>query len=71
MKRWEFDSIAQAASYISSWFSGTHDERFLLKDYLDSAIGIFLSSHVIVDQRWLKLLLSCWKYLFLEKSIHV
>lgn len=41
MKRWEFDSIAQAASYISSWFSGTHDERFLLKDYLDSAIGIF------------------------------
>lgn len=39
MKRWEFDSIAQAASYISSWFSGTHDERFLLKDYLDSAIG--------------------------------
>uniref|UniRef100_A0A5B7AGF6 G1/S-specific cyclin-E protein n=1 Tax=Davidia involucrata TaxID=16924 RepID=A0A5B7AGF6_DAVIN len=39
MKRWEFDSIAQAAECISSWFPGTHYEGLLLKEYLDSAIG--------------------------------
>ncbi|KAL5865262.1 hypothetical protein ACOSQ3_002776 [Xanthoceras sorbifolium] len=39
MRRWEFDSIAQAASCISSWFSGTHYERHQLKEYLDSALG--------------------------------
>ncbi|RVW97376.1 hypothetical protein CK203_026344 [Vitis vinifera] len=39
MKRWEFDSIAQAAEHISSWFPGTHGDRHLLKEYLDSAIG--------------------------------
>ncbi|KAK9285107.1 hypothetical protein L1049_024292 [Liquidambar formosana] len=39
MKRWEFDSIAQAASCISSWFSGMIDEKLLLKEYLDSALG--------------------------------
>lgn len=43
MQRWEFDSIAQAASYISSWFSGTLSEQFQLKEYLDSAAGIFLA----------------------------
>lgn len=40
MKRWEFDSIAQAAEHISSWFPGTHGDRHLLKEYLDSVIGI-------------------------------
>lgn len=39
MQRWEFDSIAQAASCISSWFPGTVLEKLLLKEYLDSAIG--------------------------------
>ncbi|KAK1569147.1 hypothetical protein Q3G72_033188 [Acer saccharum] len=39
MRRWEFDSIAQAASCMSSWFSGTNYERRQLKEYLDSAIG--------------------------------
>ncbi|XP_054797852.1 uncharacterized protein LOC129302944 isoform X1 [Prosopis cineraria] len=39
MKRWEFDSIAQAASCMSSWFSGTRSEQLLLKEYLDSATG--------------------------------
>ncbi|XP_062106029.1 uncharacterized protein LOC133817504 isoform X2 [Humulus lupulus] len=39
MQRWEFDSIAQAASSISSWFSGTTSEKRLLKEYLDSAVG--------------------------------
>ncbi|GMN53781.1 hypothetical protein TIFTF001_022902 [Ficus carica] len=39
MQRWEFDSIAQAASCISSWFLGTVSETLLLKEYLDSAIG--------------------------------
>ncbi|KAF3443413.1 hypothetical protein FNV43_RR13095 [Rhamnella rubrinervis] len=39
MRRWEFDSIAQAASCMSSWFSGTFSEQLLLAEYLDSAIG--------------------------------
>ncbi|KAJ4730107.1 G1/S-specific cyclin-E protein [Melia azedarach] len=39
MQRWEFDSISQAASCISSWFSGTFYERQQLNEYLDSAIG--------------------------------
>lgn len=39
MKRWEFDSIAQAAGCMSSWFSGTLTEQHHLKEYLDSAIG--------------------------------
>ncbi|XP_044501222.1 uncharacterized protein LOC123222485 isoform X2 [Mangifera indica] len=39
MRRWEFDSIAQAASCISSWFSGKHHEKLQLRDYLDSSIG--------------------------------
>lgn len=40
MKRWEFDSVAQAARCISSWFTGTHTERFLFKEHLYSEIGI-------------------------------
>ncbi|KAL3509890.1 hypothetical protein ACH5RR_029291 [Cinchona calisaya] len=39
MNRWEFDSIAQAARSISSWFPGTCNEGILLKDYLESATG--------------------------------
>uniref|UniRef100_A0A5B7AF70 Uncharacterized protein n=1 Tax=Davidia involucrata TaxID=16924 RepID=A0A5B7AF70_DAVIN len=39
MKRWEFDSIAQAAKCMSLWFPGTHYELLLLKEHLDSAIG--------------------------------
>ncbi|CAK7349033.1 unnamed protein product [Dovyalis caffra] len=39
MRRWEFDSIAQAASCLSSWFSGALSELLQLKDYLDSATG--------------------------------
>ncbi|TKY49970.1 hypothetical protein E2542_SST27421 [Spatholobus suberectus] len=39
MKRWEFDSIAQAASCMSSWFSGTPSEQLLLKEHLEAASG--------------------------------
>lgn len=39
MRRWEFDSIAQAAKSISSWFSGKINEQLLLKEYLESAKG--------------------------------
>ncbi|KAK4789605.1 hypothetical protein SAY86_016909 [Trapa natans] len=39
MKRWEFDSIAQAASCMSSWFTGTSVERRILKGYLYTSIG--------------------------------
>lgn len=40
MRRWEFDSIGQAADSISSWFPGTLNERILLKEHLDATIGI-------------------------------
>lgn len=40
MKRWEFDSIGQAAEHISSWFPGTPNDRHLLKEYLVSTAGI-------------------------------
>ncbi|KAK8463232.1 hypothetical protein SEVIR_1G342000v4 [Setaria viridis] len=36
MKRWEFDSVNQASSLITSWFSGNDSECQLLQDYLDS-----------------------------------
>ncbi|MCD7448677.1 hypothetical protein HAX54_045326 [Datura stramonium] len=39
MKRWEFDSVAQAARCMSSWFSGTDTEHHLLKVCLESTIG--------------------------------
>ncbi|XP_042066029.1 uncharacterized protein LOC121809461 isoform X1 [Salvia splendens] len=39
MRRWQFDSIAQAANSISSWFPGTLDERILLEEHLDATIG--------------------------------
>ncbi|KAK1317006.1 hypothetical protein QJS10_CPA05g01094 [Acorus calamus] len=35
MKRWEFDSIEQAAAFVHSWFAGTYNESLLLKGYLD------------------------------------
>jgi hypothetical protein len=44
MQRWEFDSVAQAASSLSSWFSGTLSELLQLKGYLDSATGILFLS---------------------------
>lgn len=40
MKRWEFDSVNQASSLITSWFSGNHSECQLLEDYLNH-----ISSH--------------------------
>lgn len=39
MKRWEFDSIAQAAKCITTWFPGTPRERCLLEEHLDSMLG--------------------------------
>ena len=39
MRRWEFDSLAQAADLIPSWFPGTPNEGSLLKDHLDATIG--------------------------------
>ncbi|KAL9252782.1 hypothetical protein AKJ16_DCAP06172 [Drosera capensis] len=41
MKRWEFDSIVQAASCLSSWFSGTDSEQSCLREYLLSTVGKF------------------------------
>lgn len=45
MKRWEFDSIEQSARCISSWFPGTYDELCLLKEYLESSIGIIFTQN--------------------------
>lgn len=42
MKRWEFDSINQAAKCIHTWFPGTLRERYLLEEHLDSMIGMHL-----------------------------
>lgn len=39
MSRWEFDSIAQAAKCIPSWFPGSPTERDFLKEYLECVIG--------------------------------
>ncbi|CAI8597799.1 unnamed protein product [Vicia faba] len=51
MKRWEFDNIAQAASCMSSWFSGTLSEQLLLKEHLDSASGeIFYDASEILPE---------------------
>ncbi|KAK4714081.1 hypothetical protein R3W88_019988 [Solanum pinnatisectum] len=48
MKRWEFDSVAQAAKCMSSWFSGTPTEHHLLKVCLESTIGeVFYDSQDI------------------------
>lgn len=66
MQRWEFDSIAQAASSISSWFLGTLSEQLLLKEYLDSAIGTLLPSWFLW---WLHTSDDC-KELFLKPFFH-
>lgn len=51
MKRWEFDNIAQAASFMSSWFSGTLSEQLLLKKHLDPASGeIFYDASEIFSE---------------------
>lgn len=42
MRRWEFDSMAQAARCIHSWFSGTDAEQSALIEYLDPTIGKLL-----------------------------
>ncbi|GJU11065.1 hypothetical protein Tco_1133461, partial [Tanacetum coccineum] len=39
MKRWEFDSIAQAAKCTITWFPGTSRERCLLEEHLSSMLG--------------------------------
>nr|XP_043629248.1 uncharacterized protein LOC122600575 [Erigeron canadensis] len=39
MNKWEFDSIAQAAQCITSWFPGTPYECLLLEQHLSSIIG--------------------------------
>ncbi|XP_071726034.1 uncharacterized protein [Rutidosis leptorrhynchoides] len=39
MKRWEFDSISQAAKCIKIWFPGTEREQYLLEEHLNSMIG--------------------------------
>ncbi|CAH1444774.1 unnamed protein product [Lactuca virosa] len=39
MRRWEFDSIAQAAKCITLWLPGTPFERLLLEQHLNSMIG--------------------------------
>ncbi|XP_071727104.1 uncharacterized protein [Rutidosis leptorrhynchoides] len=39
MRRWEFDSIAQAAQGINLWCPGTLIERLLLEKHLNSMIG--------------------------------
>ncbi|KAL9678150.1 hypothetical protein QQ045_015989 [Rhodiola kirilowii] len=38
MKRWEFDSVGQAASCLSSWFSGSAEEKLLMENYLEGSI---------------------------------
>ncbi|XP_009626830.1 uncharacterized protein LOC107823708 [Nicotiana tabacum] len=46
MKRWEFDSVTQAARCMSSWFPGTGTEHRLLKVFLESTIGdVFYDAH--------------------------
>ncbi|KAI4363781.1 hypothetical protein MLD38_019954 [Melastoma candidum] len=44
MKRWEFDSIGQAAGCISSWFSGTDAEMQVLKDHLHNSVEEFFDA---------------------------
>lgn len=79
MRRWEFDSMAQAAICINSWFSGTHDERSTLIEYLDPTIGKLLFKwSVFVKENNLYLytiyLLEpkhCSDLLVIEKLLHI
>lgn len=41
MRRWEFDSIAQAAKGVTSWFEGTPYEQILLDNHLNSMMGMY------------------------------
>ncbi|KAI7729253.1 hypothetical protein M8C21_002192 [Ambrosia artemisiifolia] len=49
MRRWEFDSISQADKGITSWFPGTPRERFLLKNKLNSMLGLRSEGDVFHD----------------------
>ncbi|KAK8541673.1 hypothetical protein V6N13_137734 [Hibiscus sabdariffa] len=50
MRRWEFDSIDQAANSISSWFSGTRLERDYLEEYLNSTTEVFYDTEENFDE---------------------
>ncbi|KAK8611650.1 hypothetical protein V6N13_131696 [Hibiscus sabdariffa] len=50
MRRWEFDSIDQAANSISLWFSGTPLEQDYLKEYLNSATEVFYDTEENFDE---------------------
>uniref|UniRef100_A0A1J3FUC3 G1/S-specific cyclin-E protein n=1 Tax=Noccaea caerulescens TaxID=107243 RepID=A0A1J3FUC3_NOCCA len=39
MRRWEFDSIDQAVTSMSQWFSGSKAEMSYLREYLDTTKG--------------------------------
>ncbi|CAF2122553.1 unnamed protein product [Brassica napus] len=39
MRRWEFESIDQAVTNMSQWFSGSKSERSCLMEYLDTTKG--------------------------------
>ncbi|XP_076915966.1 uncharacterized protein LOC143575487 [Bidens hawaiensis] len=49
MRRWEFDSISQAANGVNSWFPGTPRERFLMKSKLNSMLGLKYEEDVFHD----------------------
>lgn len=48
MRRWEFDSVADAAQSISSWFPGTINEHIILKENLVATIGNFFPRKSII-----------------------
>lgn len=41
MRRWKFYSVSQAARCIHSWFPETDTEQSILREYLNSTIGMF------------------------------
>lgn len=69
MKRWEFDSVTQAARCMSSWFpgtgTGTGTEHRLLKVFLESTIGII---HVLLIAMHLNFLIGFKSYLVLSRA---
>lgn len=65
MKRWEFDSVTQAARCMSSWFPGTGTEHRLLKVFLESTIGII---HVLLIAIHLNFLIGFKSYLVLSRA---
>lgn len=64
MRRWEFDSIAQAVRSISSWFPGSIKEQIILKEHLDDALGIHQS------QKTANLEKNCSQNLCMISSFH-